>query len=84
MPNTAATPPRGFTVPADLLRQFTNEVRFIPTHLPTNGYIVFDRAMLLTVLRGDNKEARFALATSIEALGKADGELVVMQNPIAR
>jgi hypothetical protein len=73
----------GFAVPADLLKQFTREVRFLPNHLPTNGYIVFDRAMLVAILRGEDVKARQALATSIEALGKAGGELVVMQNPIA-
>ncbi len=83
MPSPTKTTP-GFAVPADLLRKFSSEVRFIPSHLPTNGYIVFDRAMLLAVLRGEDVNARQALAKSIEALGKNGGELVVRQDPTTR
>jgi hypothetical protein len=72
-----------FVIPADLLKHFSEEVRVIPNHLPTNGYIVFDRAMLVAALRGNDANARVALANSIDALGKNGGELVVMQKPVA-
>ncbi len=68
-----------FAVPVDLLKAFKNEVRFIPHVLPANGWIIFDRAMLVSVLRGDDAKARQELARQIEGLGKVGGELVIIQ-----
>ena len=76
---TASAKPQEFAIPVDLLKHFSNEVRFIPAHLPTNGYIVFDRAMLLAALRNEDPKVRQGLANSLEALGKSGGELVVLQ-----
>ncbi len=67
-----------FVVPVELLQTFKKEVRFIPHVLPANGWIIFDRAMLVSVLRGNDAEARKKVADSIEGLGKAGGELVIM------
>ncbi len=67
-----------FAVPVELLQTFQKEVRFIPHVLPANGWIIFDRAMLLSVLRGNDVEARKNLANDIENLAKAGGELVIM------
>jgi len=68
---------REYTIPIDLLRNFKNDVRTIPHVLPTNGWIVFDRAMLVSVLRGDNAAARADLAKQIEKLGEV-AELVIL------
>ena len=70
--------PKHFAVPVELLHTFNNEVRFVPHVLPANGWIIFDREMLVSVLRGNDVEARKKLADGIERLGKASGELVIM------
>ena len=56
------TPAREFAISLDLLKNFKTDVRTIPLVLPTNGWIVFDRAMLISALRGDNPAARARLA----------------------
>ena len=69
---------REFVIPADLLRSFKSDIRTIPHHLPVNGWIVFDRAMLISVLKGNDAVARDELAKQLERYGEAGGELVMM------
>jgi hypothetical protein len=67
-----------FRIPLELLKAFKSDVRTLPNALPNNGYIVFDRAMLVSILRSNDVEARTALAKGIDELGKSGGELVIM------
>lgn len=76
---TPTTPrPKFFTVPVDLVKTFKTDIRTIPNNLPHNGYIIFDRAMLAEILRGNDAEARHALAAQIDKLGAAGGELLIV------
>jgi hypothetical protein len=68
--------PSEFRIPLDLLKHFTTDVRVLPQYNPTNGYIIFDKAMLLSVLRSDKLEVRQSFAKAIEAY---KGELVLME-----
>ncbi|GAB6269064.1 MAG: hypothetical protein PHW12_02050 [Smithella sp.] len=68
-----------FKIPVELLKAFKNDVRTIPHILPINGWIVFDRGMLISILRGEDKTARINLAKQLEKLGEQGGELIVMQ-----
>ncbi len=70
--------PKPFAVPAELLTQFKQDVRVIPQVLHPNGWIIFDRAMLVSVLRSNNEEARIKLANSLDKLGKTGGELMIV------
>jgi hypothetical protein len=70
--------PKEFTIPVDLLKSFKAEVRFVPQVLPINGWILFDRAMLVAILRGNDATARMEMAKQLERLGEAGGELVIM------
>ena len=75
---TAAPSVREFVVPVELLKTFKTDIRFLPKILPNNGYIIFDRAMLVAALRSDNKEERTRLAKQIDMLGKSGGELIIV------
>jgi hypothetical protein len=78
--NAIVTPPaaaREFVIPVDLLKMFKNDVRTKPHILPTNGWIVFDRAMLISILRGNDAVARTEMAKQLEKSGEAGGELVM-------
>jgi hypothetical protein len=72
-----------FTIPLELLKEFKQDVRIIPPHLPANGWILFDKAMLVSVLRNENSAIRAQLANGIEQLDKAGGNLVIIQTPAA-
>ena len=73
------TPPaREFVIPVDLLKAFKNDVRTIPQILPSNGWILFDRAMLVSILRGNDVAARTEMAKQLEKYGEAGGELVMI------
>ena len=78
VPATPLAAAREFVIPADLLRSFKNDIRTLPHVLPTNGWIVFDRAMLVSILRGNDVAARLDMAKQIEKYGEAGGELVMM------
>lgn len=80
---TSGTGTKPFSVPLDLLTQFKQEVRFLPILQNSRGYIMFDRQMLISVLRSENVKARRAVAESLEQLGKQRGELVIMEAPAA-
>lgn len=67
-----------FRIPADLLKSFQSDVRFIPKELHPNGYIIFDRAMLKKILLSDDLEARKQLVTQLDQLEKAGGQLVIV------
>ncbi|MBZ5512437.1 MAG: hypothetical protein LAN70_14885 [Acidobacteriia bacterium] len=73
------TPTAEFRIPVDLLKAFTNEVRFVPQIPHNNGYIIFDIDMLTSVLRRGDPKAGAALADHLDALKRAQGQLVVMQ-----
>ena len=76
---TTATPSRTeFAVPRDLLNAFKGDYRFLPQIHGNSGYIMFDRAMLIAALRSSNVEERKNMAMQLENLGKAGGELVIM------
>jgi hypothetical protein len=68
-----------FTIPIDLLKTFHTDVRMFPVVKPTNGYIIFDREMLISVLRSNDAVKQKEVATQLEKLGKAGGSLVIMQ-----
>lgn len=79
MPNRRTTKRAGeFTIPVDLVKAFRTDVRFVPQHLPNNGYMVFDHAMLTSILLGDDVKARQNLARQLDELNRAGGQLVVM------
>jgi hypothetical protein len=69
----------GFSVPLDLLKHFKTDVRTIPNHLPTNGYIIFDHAMLSAVLRGKDEAARVELAKAIDKFAEAGGGFLMIE-----
>ena len=75
----AAASVKGFTVPIDLLKSFRSDIRFIPAVHPTNGYILFDREMLKSILLSEDLQGRRDLARQLDDLYKAGGELVIMQ-----
>jgi len=76
---TVTQAPKELAIPADLLRSFKTDIRFLPVNPGTRGYIMFDRAMLIAALRSSNIDERKTMATQLEALGRAGGELVIMQ-----
>jgi len=76
---TGTQSPRQFAIPADLMKMYKEDIRTLPHILPINGWIVFDRAMLVSILRSDDVEKRMNLANQLEKLDKAGGELVIMQ-----
>jgi len=67
-----------FAIPIDLLKTFTNDIRTYPIVKPNYGYIMFDREMLVSILRGNDVEKRMEVAKQLEKLGNAGGELVIM------
>jgi hypothetical protein len=75
---TATAPTPEFKIPAELLKMFQGDVRLLPVHLPVAGYIMFDAAMLKSILLGDDQGARANLARQLDALSQAGGELVII------
>jgi hypothetical protein len=67
-----------FRIPVDLLKAFSNEIRFIPAQLPHNGYITVDTAMLRNIILSDDVEARKAFAGNLAKLDKAGGRFVIV------
>ncbi|OPX80505.1 MAG: hypothetical protein A4E50_01595 [Methanosaeta sp. PtaB.Bin087] len=72
---------RAFAIPKDLLNYFEDEVRFIPHINHPDGYIMFDKKMLISILRSDDTKMRYGLAKTLEKFDEAGGELVIMQQP---
>lgn len=70
---------RNFAVPVGLLRVFKNDIRRIPEIPHANGWIIFDKEMLVSVLRNNDIKERTELARQIEMMGKAGGELMIVQ-----
>jgi hypothetical protein len=77
---TVTPSPKQFTIPADLLKTFSGDVRFFPVELHPNGYILFDRQMLISVLERGTDVQRKEMVSALKKLGNAGGELVVMQH----
>jgi hypothetical protein len=77
--NTATSSSSEFSVPIDLLKSFKGNVRFMPINPGTKGYIMFDRAMLIAALKSSNTEERMNIANQLENMGKARGELVIIE-----
>jgi len=78
-PKIVASSAREFTIPLGLLKTFQTDVRIKPVIDHTNGYIIFDLPMLISVLRGRDLDRAKELANELEKMGKAGGELIVMQ-----
>ena len=55
-------------IPTELLTAFQGDVRFVPNHLPVAGYITFDRAMLLSILRSQDPVVRDRMILALEKL----------------
>jgi len=68
-----------FAVPLALLQMFKRDVRVFSAEPHPNGYITFDREMLISILRSNDVEKQHELAKQIEVMGKVGGELVIMQ-----
>ncbi|MGD0547730.1 MAG: hypothetical protein ABR991_07850 [Terracidiphilus sp.] len=62
------TPTPQLKIPSELLSAFQTDVRFIPNHLPVAGYITFDRAMLISILRSQDDAAKERFITALEKL----------------
>ena len=77
---TVTPSPKTFTIPADLLKTFSGDIRFFPVELHPNGYILFDRQMLISVLERGTDVQRREMVSALKKLGTAGGELVVMQH----
>lgn len=69
-----------FEIPLDLLKDYMTSVRFLPHDLQPNGYIIFDKEMLASILRSDDAKARNALAKQIDKLGAAGAQLCIMED----
>jgi hypothetical protein len=67
-----------FKIPLALLKAFKSDVRTIPKDLAPNGYIIFDHAMLTSILRSNDEAARIELAKQLDKMAEAGGKLVVM------
>ncbi|HLK68902.1 MAG TPA: hypothetical protein VKU19_35970 [Bryobacteraceae bacterium] len=57
-----------FTVPAEFVRAFQGEVRFVPRDPHNNGYMNFDYNMLIGALRNADPAARERLAAALGSL----------------
>jgi hypothetical protein len=73
------SPRKEFAIPLELLRAFRGDVRIFPIDPHPNGYITFDREMLISVLEHGNDAQRVELANALKKMAKAGGELVIMQ-----
>jgi hypothetical protein len=67
-----------FKIPIELLKAFRSDIRTLPHNLPHNGYIIFDHAMLISILRDNDAAARIELAKQLEKYAEAKGKLVMM------
>lgn len=75
---TATAPTTEFKIPAELMKVFKGDLRLIPIHLPVAGYIMFDAAMLKSILLSGDQAARANLAKQLDGLSQAGGELVII------
>lgn len=67
-------------IPAELLKSFKGDIRIFPSEPHPNGYITFDKEMLISVLEHGTDMERRELVSSLKNLGKAGGELVILQH----
>ncbi|MFA5268081.1 MAG: hypothetical protein WC379_08910 [Methanoregula sp.] len=77
---TVTLSPKQFTIPADLLKTFSGDIRFFPVELHPNGYILFDRKMLISVLERGTDVQRKEMVNALKKLGDAGAEMVIMQH----
>jgi hypothetical protein len=75
----AAPSGKPFAVPVGLLKLFQNDMRVFPVDPHPNGYITFDRRMLISILRSKDVDKQLELAKQIEILRDAGAELVIMK-----
>jgi hypothetical protein len=68
MEDIMGTPTQQLKIPVELLKAFQEDIRFIPNHLPVAGYITFDRAMLISILRSQDVAAKERFITALEKL----------------
>jgi hypothetical protein len=78
----AAPSSKQFSVPVGLLKLYQNDLRFFPVDPHPNGYITFDRRMLISILRSKDVEKQMELAKQIENMRNAGTELVIMQQSV--
>jgi hypothetical protein len=76
-PSAPAAAPH-FSVPVELLKVFQKEVRFVPQHLPTNGYVLFDAAMLKSIILSNDAAAKKEFAEGLDKLERAGGQFVLV------
>jgi hypothetical protein len=81
-PVAAAMIKKEFAVPVGLLKLFQNDMRVFPVDPHPNGYITFDRRMLISILRSKDAEKQLELAKQIEIMRDAGVELVVMKRSV--
>ncbi len=77
-PHAAAEAAREFRVPLELLKQFKADLRIHPPVPPSAGWIMFDKEMLLSVLRSDKADVRAEFVKSLERYYEAGGQLVMV------
>lgn len=68
-----------FVIPIGLLKTFKADIRVRPKINHPAGYITFDMQMLISILRDKDVVRARELALELEKLGKAGGELLIMQ-----
>lgn len=71
-----------FAMPVGMLKLYQNEMRYFPREEHPNGYITFDRRMLISILRSKDVEKQMELAKQIELLRNEGAELVIMKRSV--
>ncbi len=71
-----------FAIPVGMLKLFQNDMRYFPREDHPNGYITFDRRMLISILRSKDVEKQMELAKQIETMRNAGAELVIMKRSV--
>ena len=71
-----------FALPVGLLKLFQNDMRVFPIDPHPNGYITFDRRMLISILRSKDVDKQIELAKQIEIMRDAGTELVIMKRSV--
>jgi hypothetical protein len=78
----AAPSAQGFAVSVGMLKLFQNDMRVFPREEHPNGYITFDRRMLISILRSKDVEKQMELAKQIEIMRNEGAELVIMKRSV--
>ena len=80
--SVAVAAKKDFAMPIGMLKLYQNEMRYFPQEEHPNGYITFDRRMLISILRSKNVEKQMELAKQIELLRNDGAELVFMKRSV--